>query len=99
MTACYTDAEKAAASRIGFAPILRGAVPSPSWVPDFRRIVASGFREQSRHYRQRAARVIREAEKRARVLEDRADRAGEAANDASLVARAVAREQRKAARS
>ena len=99
MTARYTAAEKAAAKRIGFSPILRGEVPGDGWASDFRRIVVSGFREQSRHYRQRAARVIREAEKRARVLEERADRAGEAANDASLVARAVAREQRKAARS
>jgi len=67
MTARYTDAEKAAAKRIGYAPVLRGEAPDAAWLVTFREYVVGG------------------------LVSD--------ADDARTVARAVAREQRKAARS
>lgn len=99
MTARYSDAEYAAARRIGYAPILRSQVLKAAWVDDFRRIVAAGYIEQAKHYRSRAIRVLREAEKRSRDLNGRAEQHTRWAADARLVARAVAREQRRAARS
>ena len=88
MTARYSLAEKAAAKRIGFAPALKGDAGSPKWLADFRRIVVVGSRSDARCWRAKAKEATKKAE--------RCDRF---AVDAALVARAIAREQRRAARS
>lgn len=99
MTAHYTDAEKAAARRIGYSPVLKGDAPSAAWLADFKRIVVETFNDCAREYRASAARIRREAEKAAAAEERRQVRCVAFADDARTVARAVAREQRKAARS
>ena len=99
MTARYTDAEKAAAKRIGYAPVLRGEAPDAAWLVMFRECVAGGLNYLARYHRVRAARIRREAEKQAARVDVLVARAVSDADDARLVARGVAREQRKAARS
>lgn len=99
MTARYTDAEKAAAKRIGYSPVLQGGAPDPGWVADFRRIMVSGFRSDARYYRREAARVIADAARESKSNVEWAECCDRCADDARTVANAVAREQRKAARS
>lgn len=100
MTARYTDAEKAAAKRIGYEAVLQGDPPSlAGWVDGFRDTVVATYNDNARYYRTRAARLRRMAEKAARQQEVYVALSVKGANDARLVARAVAREQRKAARS
>lgn len=99
MTARYTDAEKAAAKRIGYGPVLNGGAPDSGWVADFRRLVVNGARSDARYYRRYAARIIADAARESQANIERAERSDRYSDDARTVANAVAREQRKAARS
>jgi len=87
MTARYSDAEKAAAKRIGYGHALRGAPYSAEWLADFRGIYAS-LKHSAASIRRCAKRMLAQA-----------DRYDARVADAALVARAIAREQRRAARS
>ena len=88
MTARYSIAERAAAKRLKMTNAL-GSVPfSETWLADFRKVYVRGAREDAGFYRSKA----REAAKKAAQFD-------EVAELALIVARAVAREQRKAARS
>ena len=99
MTARYTDAEKAAAKRIGYAPVLNGDAPDAAWLTDFKRIIIDACNADARYWRARAARIRRKADREAQKADAAAKNMARTADDARTVARAVAREQRKAARS
>lgn len=99
MTARYTDAEKAAAKRIGYAPVLVGEPPSKTWLSDFRRLILGEMRSAARYYRNRSARTLVQAARKAAEFDRLCARMMADAADARTVANAVAREQRKAARS
>ena len=99
MTARYTAAEKAAAKRIGYSPVLKGEAPSAAWLADFKRLIVNGATSDARYYRSSAARVLRDAQKESDRLQRLAVRSIFYSHDARKVANAIAREQRKAARS
>ena len=88
MTAKYSDAEKSAAKRIGYTVALRSTRISPEWLDDFRRVCVDGWRAEARANR-----------KEARALAAHAETYDAWVADGRLVARAIAREQRRAARS
>ena len=100
MSARYSNAEKAAAKRIGYTATLTGDIPSSEWLADFKRVVIAECLNYSiRYFRKRVTAIRRDAERSIAKYERSIAKTQANANDARLVARAIAREQRRAARS